>query len=225
AHRARPGHDARRQTRPLVRRVLAARRHGSHQHPRVLRPAAPHRRPRPGAGGREGPPVTAGTAGTRSRRAETRNPVPAPSPCTPTARPLTCGFVENGVLGLQGLAGTRSKTSFLVPARVFAGQPLCTPFLQGLAGTKTPKSNACEMKTRLSRKTAGHSVARVIGGCACNEQRANPLPSPCKSLRQRQERPVPRLSVHPHPTVCHRCRALILAALDAPVAGIPVRLD
>lgn len=36
---------------------------------------------------------------------------------------------------------------------------------------------------------------------------------------------MPRLSVHPHPTVCHRCRALILAALDSPVAGIPVRLD
>jgi len=36
---------------------------------------------------------------------------------------------------------------------------------------------------------------------------------------------VPRLTVHPHPTTCHRCRALILAALDSPVAGIPVRLD
>lgn len=36
---------------------------------------------------------------------------------------------------------------------------------------------------------------------------------------------MPRLSVHPHPTVCHRCRALILAALDSPVAGIPVRVD
>lgn len=36
---------------------------------------------------------------------------------------------------------------------------------------------------------------------------------------------MPRLSTRPHPTVCPRCRALILVALDSPVAGIPVRLD
>src|SRR5690554_1779857 len=152
----------------------------------------------------------------------TRFPVPELVPSHP-AHPLSPAVLGQGRCGVfPELPGTRFRESFLVPGLVpggkTAGHSVVDTFSLELPGTRTHESTRVRETTHHAQITPQVTALRVF---FFTNVVADRFLVPGSS----REHPVPRLSVHPHPTVCHRCRALILAALDSPVAGIPVRLD